>query len=306
MIGRESAKTIADAYNEKFTGTYRSSGASRTSTWSFIYYPDALYDFLYVNDFDGWILNAIKAVAKYDRRALLEFVMRLHTGESCVSGTPDWSWDARRVLGQRFLHDLSESLLKTRHSASWSHSSDDSRTQAVDAMQRQLELDGYVFHSGVLLVPEESVLDESEEQGVLSELVRATGLSDPDTVHHHLGLSEEHYRAERWDDSISNSRKVLEAVLQQAADEYSRRPGTDAIVSGDLDRPVRVRDYLESVGLLDRKEKEAIASTYGLLSDTGAHPNIAQQDQARLMRHLALTFSQFVLLRLKGSPTEQG
>ena len=44
--------------------------------------------------------------------------------------------------------------------------------------------------------------------------------------------------------------------------------------------------------ILEKKEKEAIAKVYGLLSDTGSHPYIADRDQARLMRHLSLTFSQ--------------
>ena len=53
-------------------------------------------------------------------------------------------------------------------------------------------------------------------------------------------------------------------------------------------------------GKKETEEKEAIAKIYGFLSETGGHPYIANQDQARLMRHLALTFSQFVLLRLEG------
>jgi len=63
---------------------------------------------------------------------------------------------------------------------------------------------------------------------------------------------------------------------------------------------VRIREYLERAGLLEAKETKAIAAVYGLLSETGAHPYMAQNEQARLMRHLALTFSQFVMLRLKG------
>jgi hypothetical protein len=46
--------------------------------------------------------------------------------------------------------------------------------------------------------------------------------------------------------------------------------------------------------------KEALAKVYGLLSHTGGHPYMAQNDQARLLRHLALTFSQFAMLRLRG------
>jgi hypothetical protein len=64
---------------------------------------------------------------------------------------------------------------------------------------------------------------------------------------------------------------------------------------------VEVRDYLERENLLEAKEKKALAEVYGLLSNTGGHPYIAEKDQARLMRHLALTFTQFILLRLQGS-----
>ncbi|MCZ6777144.1 MAG: hypothetical protein O7D34_11925 [Ignavibacteria bacterium] len=65
-------------------------------------------------------------------------------------------------------------------------------------------------------------------------------------------------------------------------------------------RPVQVRDYLEKEGLLETKEKEALASVYGLLSETGGHPYMAQNEQARLLRHLPLTFSEFAMLRLQG------
>jgi hypothetical protein len=39
---------------------------------------------------------------------------------------------------------------------------------------------------------------------------------------------------------------------------------------------------------------------YGLLSHTGAHPYMAENDQARLLRHLALLFAHFAMLRLQG------
>jgi len=37
------------------------------------------------------------------------------------------------------------------------------------------------------------------------------------------------------------------------------------------------------------------------LSETGAHPYMAESDQARLLRQLSLTLSQFVLLRLEAA-----
>jgi hypothetical protein len=165
---------------------------------------------------------------------------------------------------------------------------------------RSLELDGYTYRDGRLLRPEEDALEIQESKGVLRGLYADLALTRADVAFHHLDLSEEHYLAARWDDTISNSRKFLECVLQEVSATHSEKI-TGTVLDQELkDAPVRVRDYLEKSGLLESKEKEALAKVYGLLSHTGGHPYMAQNDQARLLRHLALTFSQFVLLRLRG------
>ena len=266
---------------------------------------DALYDFLYVNSFDAWFLNAAKGKSPHHRRQLLEFVQRLHTGESLISATPEWSWKQRQVLGQRLLGDLASALVSARLNDGDFETHGSSIREAVDQMRRRLELDGYVYKDGILLIPEETVLDEEEEQGVLERLFGDLGLQERDVFDHHLRLSAEHYQNAKWDDSIANSRKVLEQVLREGAARLAS-VRSDDVNSGDLDKPVRVRDYLERSGLLEQKEKEAIAKIYAVLSDTGAHPYIAHRDQARLLRHYALTTSQFVLLRLKGALAHQG
>lgn len=123
---------------------------------------------------------------------------------------------------------------------------------------------------------------------------------DRRSVLHHLKLSEEHFLEGKWDDSISNSRKVLDAILKQVTDAvYLKKKSTPA-PPGLLKNATQTREYLENQGLITMPEMEALAKNYGLLSVTGGHPYIAEKDQARLMRHLALTFSQFVLLRYQG------
>jgi hypothetical protein len=151
------------------------------------------------------------------------------------------------------------------------------------------------------LVPNEAeVLDTKEVSGAIETSYVALGLGDQATTFHHLQLTEVHYLAGRWDDSIANSRKFFESVLAQVVLRHSASKGTPA-TQDVLDRPARVREYLEREGLLEDKEKQAVASIYSLLSETGGHPYVAQQEQARLMRHLALTFAQFVMLRLKSA-----
>ena len=88
--------------------------------------------------------------------------------------------------------------------------------------------------------------------------------------------------------------------MQESAALHSVKRNAKQLDPNDYSQPRAVRDYLERQSLLEAKEKQAIASVYGLLSNTGGHPYMAEQDQARLMRHLALTFSQFVMLRLMG------
>lgn len=293
MISRRSAKLIADAYKEVYIYLSTNRYGNREVT----YYRDNLYDFLYLNNFDGWFMNKMKKLSGSDARALPEFVMRLHTGESITDATPEWTWPQRAALGKRLLHNLAEAIICTRHSDPQFEGYGKRKGAAVDEMQRALELDGYIYRDGTLYVPEESVVDDQEEQGVLGNLLNRAALNDAKTINHHLDLSVEHYQAQRWDDSISNSRKVLEAILQQIALKHSHEIRKMPLTASELEKPVVVRDYLEASGLLDRKEKEAIAKCYALLSDTGGHPHIAERDQARLMRHLALTFSQFALLR---------
>ncbi|MEW6338815.1 MAG: hypothetical protein ACOY3Y_03270 [Acidobacteriota bacterium] len=262
---------------------------------------DEIYDFLYVHDFDGWVLNGFKALFVLDSRCLKEFVMRFHTGESLLTATPSWTGQQRAALGQRLLRELAQCLIRDRQTNPEFETSGTTDRVAVDRMQKALELDGYVYREGLLWVPEEGVVQEAEEQGVLEGLMASTGLPDSATIRHHLELSALHYQEERWDDSISNSRKVLEGVLEQAARLHSLKASETPLPEATASKQVLVRDYLETAGLLEKKEKCAVAEVYGLLSNTGAHPYVAHRDQARLMRHLALTFTQFVLLRLEGS-----
>jgi hypothetical protein len=223
--------------------------------------------------------------------------MKIHTGETLAAVTQKWTQDQREELGQRYLQDMVEDIIEDYEKGH--------RTDYADEMRKlksRLELDGYIWNadSGKLLCSEAAVLDVKEKQGILKTLAAALSLDNQETIFHHLTLTEEHYVARKWDDSISNSRKFLEAVLQECAVKVSISVNGKSLSKEKYDSAFEVRDYLESKGILESKEKKAVASTYSLLSDTGAHPYIAEKDQARLLRDLALTYSQFVMLRLKG------
>jgi hypothetical protein len=265
---------------------------------------DRLYDFLYDYEFEGWLCNgAVKSCTPYrEVEGLKRYVMRLHTGETLFESTKNWTWEQRQRLGQRCLTDLAASLLVEADAQKDAKSCPLSEfVTKVAFLRKSLELDGYFFMDGHLFAPEREVLDTKDRVGVLEALYSRLSLSQKDTAMHHLALSAEHYQEEKWDDSISNSRKFLECVLQAVALAYSQRAKPTANLEIDFSRPVRVREYLKQEGLLEKKEFTALTETYGLLSETGSHPYMAQNDQARLLRYMALVYSEFSMLRLEGA-----
>lgn len=300
MISRETTRQIARLVTNHFSSSRNYSpygGPRRNYTGSD---STSVYDFLFDADFPAWFCNAArKACSSTSTRPLQDFLMKLHTGESQYAATEGWSWPEREKLGQQYLQQLAEAMLKYLGEPSqYLRKGEDS---LIEDIRKRLELDGFVFRDTSLLAPEEDVLDAEEAAGVLQRLYGELQLEDASTAMHHLKLSEEHYLAERWDDAISNSRKFLECVLREVARRHSLAIKGAELSEGAAKQPARIRDYLESAGLIEAQEKKTVASIYGLLSATGGHPYMAENDQARLLRHLALTVSQFVMLRLRGA-----
>jgi len=311
MISRKTTVTLSDAIVKIFSRAYDhpiGSGPVRRHVSLYEVKVDELYDYLFENNYEAWFCNLAKTTKhrseEYNSatRELKELIMKLHTGEAIAHLTPKWTWEQRQQLGQKHLENLAEDLLNTWHST-WSELTKYYRPiseEKITLLIRNLELDGYIYSNKKLLSPEKDVLNVEQETSLLKNLYTSLGLSNSDVAFHHLTLSEEHYVSEKWDDSISNSRKYFECVLQEVAAQHSQIFKNAALPEEVIERPIQVRAYLEKENLLEKKEIEAVAKIYGLLSHTGNHPYMAKKDQARLLRNLSLTFSQFVLLRLQG------
>ena len=297
MISRKSALALAQVYVRMFRKPFR---LGRTSSNGYTVDSDRLYDFLFAREYDAWFCNLVrKARQATGTRKLQDFLMTLHTGESISATTPTWNWEERQKLGQRYLRDLAEDAIAYAQAELEEYRKKD-LGEVMQSLLRQLELDGYRVIDTKLLMPEEGVMDVEEETNLLKSLYTSLNLERSDVAFYNLGLSEEHYIAGKWADSISNSRKFLECVLREVASARHLVEVKAPMSKDRLDSPKSVREYLEEAGLLEKKEKETIAKVYSLLSQTGGHPYMAENDQARLLRHLSLTLCQFVLLRYRG------
>lgn len=291
MISRPTALALATAYTSRFT-------TSASRDYQAVVHRDSIYDFLFENEYEAWFCNLAKS-QRYVRE-FKEFWLKIHTGESLASVTPQWTWEQRRKKGQQLLRELAKDHLNWYEKVKFTSWKPDSYATTTEALLRRLELDGYVYKDGMLLQQQEDVLNVEEETGVLTALYGRANLARKQDAFEFLRLSEEHFIAGRWSDCISNVRKFFELTLQEGAralSSFKLEPMSDAA----LTRPVEVRKYLEDSGMLERKEREAVDKLYGLLSETGAHPYMAASDQARLLRQLSLTMVQFALLRMEAA-----
>lgn len=307
MISRKTALSLAEVYTKAFYNLHKSY-SSHNSSLRYSIEKDKLFDYLFINDYPAWFCNKSKKTSGWSEtyktatRELKEFIMKLHTGETQFDATLNWTWKQREQLGQEYLLNLATDILNKWHN-DWKKASKYEKpeiTTEIEILQKSLELDGYIYKNSTILSPESEILDKEEESGVLETLYDSLQLGNKEVAFHHLRLSEEHYIHNKWDDSIANSRKFLECVLTETAATFSLNIKKQSLSENVLNKPVQVRDFLEKEGLLEAKETSALSSVYGLLSETGSHPYMAQNDQARLLRHLSLTFSQFVMLRLQG------
>lgn len=285
---------IADAYTEKFTHRKHNPYSGK---YDYRVSNNELYDFLYENEYQAWFCNLVKHIL--GKRSLKEWFLKIHTGESLYNGTKDWSWENRAKLGQKYLVYLAKDYIKWYKESE--HDGGAVQTRSLfNTLIRRLEIDGYDYRNGEIKEMEIEVLDVEAEIGLLESLYRSLGLANEDKSFEFLSLTEDHYVAGRWSDSISNARKFFESVLQEVARKYSMIKGSP-LAETDLHRPVVIRQFLEKEGLLEKKERETVEKVYGLLSHTGGHPYMAEKDQARLLRQLCLTLTQFLMLRLEGS-----
>jgi len=294
MISRRTARYLAELYEQSFQG-YRDSWGS----WHSDINTDRLYDFVFENNCDAWFCNAMRG--QVSPRQLKDFIMKLHTGESLwLPNNQDWSWDTARAAGQIYLRKLAGDILKYWTAGEKKYKPDNRGQDRLQALWNSLSLDGYGYKNQTLLKPETEVLEVPRERGVVQQLFLDLRLANEEMAFHHLKKTEDHYMAKAWDDAIGNSRKFLECVLREVAAAHALRLTNATLPEDVFNRPVEVRKYLKKVGLLDDKEFQALGANYGLLSHTGSHPYIAQDDQARLLRQIALVLAQFVMLRFRG------
>ncbi len=281
---------------------------------------DPVYDFFFAHDFEPKFCNAIEYAASQGVRQFQEFILKLHTGESVIQLRGQHVEDAT-MQGQVFLRAMADSMLsdfvaldpekiknpeKRQQLEPLRRSAIAMRGPSIQAMLGALELDGYAWTDGHLVHRDSTPVDAEKHRELLLARARELGLSKQDVLAHNLKLSEDAYQESRWEDCVGNARKAMELAFQECAALWSRRVLSQEIDPETYKWPGEVRKFLEAQGLLTEDEKKAAAANYGMFSGVGNHPYIAQNDQARMGRQIALIMAEFVMLRTREALKAKG
>lgn len=150
--------------------------------------------------------------------------------------------------------------------------------------------DGFVVYGEE--IAEDVPIAEDNRTSLELLVNRNAGDLDTATLLHHLEESIDLFRQEKWDSSILHARNFVEQLLKDLA----RTIATYNNETPDIGQAVKVRNYLEHVGFLDKPErKKLVDGVYGYFSEKGAHPGISEQSIARVCMHILWAFSFYIL-----------
>ncbi len=171
---------------------------------------------------------------------------------------------------------------------------DDSRRELQTALLR-----GGFVATDTEIVPDETRAEENKT--ALEQMVgKHAGKLTAETLLHHLKESEELFRMEKWDASIGQARIFVVQLLSDIADATAKARHE----TPDLDKPVKVRNYLQSCGFFDEAErKKLVDGVYGYFSEEGSHPGISKQSTARICLSILWTFGFYILEKFDEWPT---
>ena len=115
-----------------------------------------------------------------------------------------------------------------------------------------------------------------------------------DVILHHHEQADETFVNGNWGAASSETRNFFIAVLRGLRDVATAKGKIAAFAHGNDKNLI---EDLKTIGLLTDEEKEAILKLWVLLSYSGSHVGIQDQQRARLTRLLVLGLIQWVCIK---------
>ena len=164
----------------------------------------------------------------------------------------------------------------------------------ADELRASLEIDGYEFVSGHLVPATMKGITLQVEDDYLIRLIRSIALTNIDVVLHHHDEADETFVNRNWGSASAETRNFFVALLRGLRDSATERGGLPSFAHGN---DSHIIEDLHKHGLLTVEEKDAILKLWVLLSYSGRHVGIQDNQRARLIRLLVLGQAQWLCLK---------
>lgn len=161
-------------------------------------------------------------------------------------------------------------------------------------IQDALQADGFEINEECRVVNAEILPEENQESADRLQNLLALHQDDlnSDVINHHLQEHERLYADSSYGASVGEARKFVEQLQHDIAQRIALNLGE----TPELNRPIKVRNYLESSGFLSESErKRLVDGVYGYMSEAGSHPGVTDATVGRMARVVSLNYGVYLL-----------
>ncbi len=164
-----------------------------------------------------------------------------------------------------------------------------------DEVVASLREDGLDFIGGKIVPAGMKAVDLEKEDEYLIALVRSIKPPNMDEIQHHHDESDKAFANGGWGSASSEARNFLVATLRGLRGVATTRGKLSPYKQPGKDAPL-IEDF-KTIGLFTDEEKNAVMHVWVLLSHSGPHVGIKEEDSARLSRLLAIGMTEWTALK---------
>jgi hypothetical protein len=204
--------------------------------------------------------------------------------------------EADRLLGQKLLQEIIQIVIsETESLLDIAIVFEPEPNLLANEVLSSLREDGFDFIAGKVVPAEVKAVDLRREDDYLIVLIRQITPDNLGEIQHHHDESDKAFANQGWGAASSEARNFFVAVLRGLRELATMRGRIAPYKQPGKDGPLI--DDFKTIGLFTEEEKNAVMHVWVLLSHSGPHVGIKEQDSARLSRLLAIGMTEWVALK---------
>lgn len=279
MISRRTTLLIADIICNNFTHEVREVKQLGTVHYVPKVMEEKLRNFLFEFGVDGFTIEKL-CHSYFTKDELKKNILNLHTG---------YFYNRDRYfqfteMGQKDIKMLAVGILYNKL-----------QPESLGTLENLLRIDGYIYEKERLY---EINTDVDDKANIIKSKFKKFGFDKEEEFNTFYANMNEHFENSKWEDSIHNSRKLYELVLEECAKYYSKNIAKDGVDFSKA-KAVNIRIYLEEKNFFSEDETNIIHYYYKYLSNIGSHPKLALEEQADFSRVMSINTILYAMNRLE-------